>query len=79
MKTARMRHELARTAPFPFTAIFQNGPRHQGSASPRKTGAPLTAPGRSENLSQTRERGRVQSPYLNVLKIQKSDHLQLTM
>lgn len=35
-------------APFPFWSIFQNGPRRQGFASPRKTGAPLTAPGRSE-------------------------------
>ena len=34
-------------APFPFRPIFQNGPRRQGSASPRKTSAPLTAPGRS--------------------------------
>jgi hypothetical protein len=51
-----------RPAPFPFTAIFQNGPRRQGFASPRKSGAPLTAPGRSENLSQTRERGHMQSP-----------------
>jgi hypothetical protein len=31
---------------------LQNGPRRQGSASPRKTGAPLTTPGRSENSSQ---------------------------
>src|SRR5262249_1624075 len=29
--------------------ILQNGPRRQGSASPRKTSAPLTAPGRSTN------------------------------
>jgi len=49
-------------APFPFIAIFQNGPRRQGFASPRKTGAPLTAPGRSEKLPQTRERGQTQSP-----------------
>jgi len=39
------------TSPFPFIAIFQNRPRRQGSASPRKNAAPLTAPGRSENLS----------------------------
>ena len=26
---------------------LQNGPRRQGSAAPRKTSAPLTAPGRS--------------------------------
>jgi len=35
-------------APFPFISIFQNGPRRQGFAPPRKTRAPLTAPGRSE-------------------------------
>jgi hypothetical protein len=38
-----------RASPFPFNPIFQNGPRRQGSASPRKTGAPLTAQGRSEH------------------------------
>lgn len=36
-------------APFPFISIFRNGPRRQGFASPRKSSAPLTAPGRSEN------------------------------
>jgi hypothetical protein len=39
--------EETRPAPFPSSHTFQNGPRPQGSASPRKTGAPLTAPGRS--------------------------------
>jgi len=34
--------------PFPLSLQFQNGPRRQGFASPRKTRAPLTAPGRSE-------------------------------
>jgi hypothetical protein len=34
---------MNRTAPFPFTLMFQNGPRRQGFASPRKPGAPLTA------------------------------------
>ena len=43
-------------APFPFHSIFQNGPRCQGFASPRKPRAPLTAPGRSEDISQTWER-----------------------
>jgi hypothetical protein len=43
------RHAHApRQAPFPFIAIFRNGPRRQGFASPRKSSAPLTAPGRSE-------------------------------
>ena len=37
--------------PFPFTAIFQNGPRPPGFAPPRKPRAPWTAPGRSENAS----------------------------
>jgi DNA replication protein DnaC len=40
-----------RPAPFPHNDAFQNGPRRQGSASPRKTSAPLTAPGRSETSS----------------------------
>ena len=37
-----------RPAPFPPPEAFHNGPRRQGSAAPRKTSAPLTAPGRSE-------------------------------
>jgi DNA replication protein DnaC len=44
----RAEEEAERSAPFPSSSILQNGPRRQGSASPRKTGAPLTAPGRSE-------------------------------
>ena len=48
-------------APFPFIAIFQNGPRRQGFASPRKIGAPLTAPGRSEDLPIRRESGQMQN------------------
>jgi DNA replication protein DnaC len=39
--------EETRPAPFPSSQTFQNGPRRQGSATPRKTSAPLTAPGRS--------------------------------
>jgi hypothetical protein len=57
-------------APFPSCPMFQNGPRRQGYApenlfktrkdfpSPRTNRAPLTAPGRSENLSVMRKRGR---------------------
>jgi hypothetical protein len=48
-------------APFPFTPIFQNGPRRPGYAEeifskteifppPRKHRAPWTAPGRSEDF-----------------------------
>ena len=39
---------LAEERPFPIQTLFQNGPRRQGFAAPRKTSAPLTAPGRSE-------------------------------
>src|SRR5438128_5810869 len=40
----------------------QNGPRREGFASPRNTGAPLTAAGRSERTPPSkRERGRVKS------------------
>jgi len=35
-------------ARFPFTLMFQNGPRRPGFAPPRKNGAPWTAAGRSE-------------------------------
>src|SRR5215470_5653508 len=43
--------EEARPAPFPSSDTLQNGPRRQGSAAPRKPGAPLTAPGRSGGAS----------------------------
>jgi DNA replication protein DnaC len=43
--------EETRPAPFPSSEMSQNGPRRQGSAPPRKTGAPLTAPGRSGSAS----------------------------
>ena len=48
-------------ARFPFCPMFQNGPRRQGFASPRKTRAPLTAPGRSEDLPMRRESGLMQN------------------
>src|SRR5436309_8465142 len=35
----------------PASETLQNSPRRQGSAPPRKTGAPLTAPGRSGSTS----------------------------
>jgi DNA replication protein DnaC len=40
--------EETRPAPFPSSDTLQNGPRRQGSATPRKSSAALTAPGRSE-------------------------------
>jgi hypothetical protein len=43
----RAEEDGRRTAPFPSPDMLQNGPRRQGSAPPRKTGAPLPAPGRS--------------------------------
>jgi DNA replication protein DnaC len=39
--------DSGRSAPFLSPDILQNGPRRQGSATPRKSSAPLTAPGRS--------------------------------
>lgn len=52
-------------AAFPFRFMFQNGPRRQGSASPRTPRAPLTAPGRSEDLPVTRERRQIQRQNLS--------------
>src|SRR5437660_3107571 len=61
-------------APFPFTSMFQNGPRRQGSAPqtlfkpgkdfppPRKNRAPLPAPGRSENLALEKGKGANAKP-----------------
>jgi len=66
-------------APFPFCRIFQNGPRRQGCAPenlfktrkdfppPRQYGAPLTAAGRSEDLTMTRKRGLKKSQTLSPL------------
>ncbi len=63
----------AAAAPFPFTSMFQNGPRRQAFAPqnlfkpgkdfppPRANRAPLPAPGRSEDLPDRRERGPMQS------------------
>ena len=48
--------------PFPFRPKFRNGPRRQGFAPPRTNRAPLTAPGRSEEFPQRRERGQMQRP-----------------
>ena len=48
-------------APFPSDSMFQNGPRCQGFASPRTNRAPLTAPGRSEDLPYMRERALTES------------------
>ena len=61
-------------APFPFTTMFQNGPRRPGSAPqnlfktgkdsppPRPNRAPWTAAGRSEDFPTRRERGQMQRP-----------------
>ena len=48
-------------ARFPFCPRFQNGPRRQGFATPRINRAPLTAPGRSEDLPMRRESGQLQT------------------
>jgi DNA replication protein DnaC len=43
----RPEEDSGRSAPFLSPESLQNGPRRQGSAAPRKTSAPLTAPVRS--------------------------------
>jgi len=50
---------MNRAVPFPFTQMFQNGPRRQGSAAPRKTSAALTAAGPFEDFPATRETQRL--------------------
>jgi len=74
VKTALPEPLRSRQAPFPFTSIFQNGPRRQGCAPenlfkpgkdsppPRTNRAPLPTPGRSEDLPMRRERGQTQRP-----------------
>lgn len=60
--------------PFPFNSRFRNGPRYQGFASPRTTRAPWTAPGRSEILAWTRERGQMQRQTPNPRPSTKRGH-----
>jgi hypothetical protein len=51
--------------PFPLHRPSQNGPRCQGFATPRRNGAPLTCPGRSEEtIPHKRERrvGKLNDP-----------------
>src|ERR1700680_1204268 len=51
--------------PFPLRKPSQNGPRRPGSAAPRRNGAPLNAPGRSEEtIPHKRERrvGKLNDP-----------------
>ena len=74
MKAESIRWERGRLAPFPFTSMFQNGPRRQGCAPenlfkpgkdsppPRTNRAPLPAAGRSEDFPMRRERGQMQRP-----------------
>src|SRR5216683_1278652 len=50
------------TSAFPLPRWSQNGPRPQGFASPRLNGAPLTAPGRSEERFLPRGKGREYKP-----------------
>src|ERR1700686_4757236 len=45
--------------PFPLRRSSQNGPRRQGFAAPRRNGAPLTAPGRSEEPFPIRGKGEL--------------------
>jgi hypothetical protein len=74
VKTTLPKPLSSRQAPFPFSSMFQNGPRRQGCAPenlfkprkdsppPRINRAPLPAPGRSEDLPMRRERGQTQRP-----------------
>ena len=48
-------------ARFPFSSIFQNGPRRPGFAPPRINRAPWTAPGRSEDFAMRRKSGPMQT------------------
>jgi hypothetical protein len=74
MNTGAFLNTCGRVAPFPFTSMFQNGPRRQectpenlfkpskDSPPPRTNRALLPAPGRSEGLLMRRERGQMQRP-----------------
>jgi len=54
----RFRNRPRRCTSFPLAQFSQNGPRHQGFATPRLFGSPLTAPGRSDERILTRGKGR---------------------
>ena len=72
MKTRGTRSGPNRPAPFPFSPMFQNGPRRPGCAPenlfkpakdfppPRTNRAPWPAAGRSEDFPTRRERGQMQ-------------------
>ena len=45
--------------PFPRRRPSQNGPRCKGFAAPRRSGAPLTAPGRSEETLPVKRERRI--------------------
>ena len=74
MNTEALPTICGRVAPFPFTSMFQNGPRRQAyapenlfkpgkdSPPPRTNRALLPAAGRSEDLPMRRERGQMQRP-----------------
>jgi hypothetical protein len=59
---ARGTSPLRPPAPFPFLAIVRNGPPPSRVRKPRKKRAPLTAAGRSEEFTMTRERGPQKVP-----------------
>src|ERR1700722_10442971 len=48
--------------PFPRCGSSQNGPRCKGFAAPRRNGAPLTAPGRSEETLPYKRERRIMKP-----------------
>ena len=55
----RFRNRSSCAPPFPLRKPSQNGPRCQGFATPCRNGAPLTAPGRSEETIPHRRERRV--------------------
>ena len=67
--------------PFPLRKPSQNGPRGQGFATPRRYGAPLTPPGRSEEaIPHKRERrvGKLNDPASKHLALHRRDHPRAT-
>jgi hypothetical protein len=48
---------MNRAVPFPFTLMFQNGPRRQGSASPRKNPRALDRSGPFRRFSRHKGKG----------------------
>ena len=55
----------------PSLSMFHSGPRRKGSAPPRASRTPLTAPGRCRRILPYRREGRKEMKVLSLLKLER--------